>query len=250
MLVSPVLAGAQQTSEPFRWNEQVDAGRWVRASNINGHMEVRQGTTDRVEVTAVKRWTRGNPANVRIEAKKVDGDVQICALYGNQQSCDQHNDNDRQWRNNDDDNVSVDFTIVLPRGARLSAATVNGGVTVTGATADVEATSVNGDVSVETGAGPLRATTVNGKVTARIGSVSSNSPMTFTTVNGDVVAILPANAGADIEMTTVNGEFRSDFDMNVRGRIDPHNLNLHIGAAGGPRIRLTTVNGDVDIRKR
>jgi putative adhesin len=238
----------EQTSAPVRWSEQVSAGHWVRAANTNGHTDVRQGTTDRVEVTAVKRWRRGNPENVRLEMKKVGEDVQICALYGDQQSCENRDDN-HSWRKNDDDDVAVDFTIVLPRGARVSATTVNGGVDVTGATSEVEATSVNGDVMVETSGGPLRATTVNGTVTAKVSATSSNEPMTFTTVNGQVTAILPSNTGADVEMTTVNGSFRSDFEITMRGRIDPHNMSLHVGPPGGPRIRLTTVNGDVNLRK-
>jgi hypothetical protein len=36
----------------------------------------------------------------------------------------------------------------------------------------------------------------------------------------------------------------------VQGRIDPHNLSAHVGAPGGPRITLTTVNGSIDLRKR
>jgi DUF4097 and DUF4098 domain-containing protein YvlB len=74
--------------------------------------------------------------------------------------------------------------------------------------------------------------------------------MSFSTVNGSVFAEFPPNFGADVTMTTVNGSLTSDYEMTLSGRIDPRHLTAHIGAAGGPRITLTTVNGSVDLRKR
>jgi Ni/Co efflux regulator RcnB len=256
LVVAPLALGSAQRSpeqtSDFRWSEQIGSGAWVRSSNVNGKISVTQGTGNRVELVATKRWRTGDPARVRIEARKVGNDVEICALFDDQRSCDDKYEGRSRWRDRDDDrnDVSVDFAIVMPRNVRLRAATVNGSVDVRGATSDVEASAVNGSVDVETGEGPLSASTVNGSVYARITGSSFNHPMSFTTVNGNVIAELPAGAGADIEMTTVNGTLRSDFDLTVRGRIDPRNLNVHVGAPGGPRIRLTTVNGNLELRKR
>jgi hypothetical protein len=256
VVAAPFLsAGAQRTEQTsdFKWSDQLAAGRWARVHNINGKVTVGQATGDRVEVTAVKRWRRGNPDDVKIEARKDGEDVIICALYGRQTSCDdQNNRRHSRWDDNynDDNDVSVDFTVLVPKGVKVNAATVNGGVLVTGLTADAEVASVNGEVRVETGAGPLTATTVNGSVHARITGESATTPMEFTTVNGSVFVELPANFGADVRMTTVNGALNSDYPMTVQGRIDPHNLSAHVGAPGGPRITLTTVNGSIDLRKR
>jgi hypothetical protein len=35
----------------------------------------------------------------------------------------------------------------------------------------------------------------------------------------------------------------------VRGRLDPHHLRARLGR-GGRRVRLTTVNGNVELRRR
>lgn len=257
LLASPLLAlGAQRAGEQtsdFTWSENVADGRLVRASNVNGRITVRAGSGDRLELTATKRWRRGDPASVRVEARKVGEDVVICVLYEGQDACgDRRPDRDRGWRNrnSEDDDVTVDFTILLPPGTRLSAASVNGPVAVAGATAEVTATTVNGSVDVETSGGPLTATTVNGSIYARVSGDAARRPMSFATVNGDVVAELPAGAGASVQMTTLNGEFRSDFEMSMRGLVDPRNLDVHVGAAGGPTISLKTVNGNVQIRKR
>jgi hypothetical protein len=37
--------------------------------------------------------------------------------------------------------------------------------------------------------------------------------------------------------------------MTVSGRIGGQRMNAHIGAPGGPRIKLTTVNGNVELHR-
>ena len=250
VLAPAAIAGAQQASD-FRWSESIESGRTVKVTNINGTVTFRQGSGDRVEVTAVKRWRRGNPESVRVHATKRSGDIRVCPLYEGQDDCDDNN-NDRSRRrdrNDNDNDVSVDFTVLVPRGVHLVAATVNGGVSVAGGTEDVDAASVNGDVTVESGRGRLTATTVSGTVRAVVGTRPSS--MEFTTVNGNVIAELPANMGAEIEMTTVNGDLKTDYDIVMTGgRFRPYNLSARIGPQGGPRMRLTTVNGNVEIRKK
>jgi hypothetical protein len=248
------VATAQRTehTSDFKWSDQLAAGRWARVSNINGTITVGRATGDKVEVTAVKRWTRGNPDDVQIEARKDGEDVVICALWGGQKSCDESNGrrHHNRWNDDNDDDISVDFTLLIPKGVKINASSVNGRVDVTGATADAQVSAVNGTVRVETSTGPLSVSTVNGNVHARISGESAATDMSFTTVNGSVYAELPANFGADVRMTTVNGSLNSDYPMTVQGRIDPHNLSAHVGAPGGPRITLTTVNGSIDLRKR
>ena len=253
LLVAPMgITGAQredQTSN-FTWSDRIDAGRTVRVTNINGSITVRAGSGDRVEVTAVKHWRRGDPARLRISAAKEGNDIRVCPLYEDQDDCD---DGNRRWnrrsRNRDDDDVSVDFTVLVPRGVHVVTGTVNGSVSVAGATEDVEAATVNGDVTVESGRGRLTATTVSGSIKARVNT--KPGAMEFTTVNGGVTVELAPDVGSDVEMTSVNGDIRSDFEMVVRGgRWDSRDMRMHVGPAGGPRMRITTVNGSIELRKR
>jgi len=248
------LLSAQQTEQTsdFRWSERIDAGRTVKVSNINGTVTVRAGSGDRVEVTAVKRWRRGDPASVKIYAAREGADIRICPLYEDRDDCNDNgrrSDGRRRDRNENDDDVQVDFTVLLPRGVHVTAATVNGPVSVTGATEDINAATVNGDVTVESGRGRLTATTVSGTVRATV--VTRPAEMEFTTVNGNVIAELASNIGVDVEMTTVNGNLRTDYDIVVRnGRWNPFNLTAHVGPAGGPRMKLTTVNGNAELKKK
>ena len=54
---------------------------------------------------------------------------------------------------------------------------------------------------------------------------------------------------ADIELSTVNGRFATDWPVTITGRIDPRRLRATLGK-GGRRIKLSTVNGNVELRKR
>ena len=176
LVAAPIAVAAAQRPEQtsdFRWSERIDAGRVVKVSNINGTVTVRAGAGDRVEVTAVKRWRRGDPASVKVYAAREGGDIRVCPLYNDQDDCEDRNRrSDRRYRDDRyddrDNDVSIDFSVVVPRGVHVTAATVNGPVTVLGATEDVDATTINGDVIVESGRGRLRATTVSGTVRAYV----------------------------------------------------------------------------------
>jgi hypothetical protein len=251
----PVAAQQRQSDASFKWSGRIPDGQWIRIRNLNGPITVGQASGNEVEVTAVKQWRRGDPADVRFDTQKFGSgnqSVLICALWGKNSSCDEHDyqshgDRDRGMRNND---VSVEFHVLVPKGVRVGVNTVNGAVTVEGATSDVDAGTVNGELDVETTGGHVNATNVNGGVRARLGHLDNSGDMNFTTVNGRVELDVANDFGADVEMTTVNGSLNTDFPMTLTGRMNPRNLRAHVGAPGGPRIRLTTVNGSIELRKR
>ena len=247
----PAVAQQRQTGDNFSWSGVIPAGRWIRVQNLNGDITVGAATGDKVEVTGAKHWRRGDPADVHFITEKGgpgDQDVTICAVWGDRDSCnDRGRHNDRGLRNND---VSVEFHVLVPKGVKVDVGSVNGGVDVDGASAEVHASTVNGEVQVGTSGGPVNASTVNGNVRARMGLVSSDADMDFTTVNGSVIVEFTGDFGGDVELSTVNGSLNTNFEMTVSGRLDPTHLRAHLGKPGGPRIRLSTVNGSVELRKR
>src|SRR5262249_25416169 len=82
-------AGQTQTDNSFKWSGPIAAGNWVNVHNLNGSVTVGAATGSEVQVTATKRWRRGDPAMVRIEAKKVGESIVICALWGERATCDE-----------------------------------------------------------------------------------------------------------------------------------------------------------------
>jgi hypothetical protein len=250
----------QQTENAFSWNDRVPAGRWIQVRNLNGSITVGQASGDKVEVTAVKRWRRGDPAVVHFETKKFgagDENVVICALWGERSECDEDGyrtsrgrrdrDDDRGMRSND---VSVEFRVLVPKGVKVGMHTINGDVIVDGATADIEAGTINGEVDVANAQARVSASNVNGGVRARLNRLDGDARMDFTTVNGSVMVEMPNDGGADVDLQTVMGMINTNFEMTLTGRFDPKRIRTHIGRPGGPRLKLETVNGSVELRRR
>src|SRR5262249_59935522 len=134
----------------FKWSGYSPAGRMSRVRSLNGPSTVGAASGDVVEVTATKRWRRGDPSVVHIDAKKYgagDENVVVCATWGDDATCDErhydsHTDSrrDPRLRNND---VVVEFRVLVPKGVNVGVNTINGDVLVDGATADVDAGTVN-----------------------------------------------------------------------------------------------------------
>ncbi|HWJ23981.1 MAG TPA: DUF4097 family beta strand repeat-containing protein [Gemmatimonadaceae bacterium] len=243
----PALA---QASPDFTWSGQIAPQGWLRIKNLNGPIRVEESTSGKVEVTATKRWRRGDPKDVRFEVKKVgpgQNDVLICALWYEESSCDERGYHSESHGHNTGD-VSVDFVVRLPKGTPVDVSTVNGSLGVSGATAEVRASTVNGGIEATSSGGPVIASTVNGDVTARMGALGSED-LRFETVNGSVTVEMPAALDADLDLSTVNGRLTSDYPMTVEGRINPRHLTATIGK-GGRRLKVSTVNGSVRLVKR
>jgi len=252
---APGVARAQAERDAFAWSGKIPQGRWISVVNLNGTIHVTPTTGDKVEVTGTRRVRRGDPDFVRFEVRKFGAssqDVLICALWGDNSDCDEsgyRSHGDRNNRGNRDNDVSVEFEVKVPSGVKVGVHSVNGEVRVEDVASEVEAETVNGSVVVSTAGGPVNASTVNGSVRATMGSFPLDSDLRFSTVNGSVTAEFAGDLNADVELSTVNGRFSTDYPVTLSGRIDPRHLRAPIGK-GGPRISLSTVNGNVELRKR
>jgi hypothetical protein len=258
--VASLAAQDRQSSErDFRWDGAISSGRSVYARNLNGSVRVERATGGRLEVTAVKRWRRGDPADVTVEVTRVgngQGDVLICGLWRDvTEACDEQGyrtqnnrrrDRDRWDRDNNDD-VSLEITVRVPDGVKIDVSSVNGGLEISGATAEVEAHTVNGGIEARSSGGPVNASTVNGEIDVRMGAIGSGN-LDFSTTNGSITVTVPDGLNADVTMRTVNGSVGSDFPMTVNGRISPRRIAATIGR-GGMKIDLSTVNGSIDLRR-
>lgn len=253
--VPAVLPAQERETEPraFTLNDRIPAGQWIRVRNVNGQIRVRAATGDNVEVVASKSWRRGDPRDVRIESRKsADGSILVCAFWTENATCtensyESHSDG---WRRGDRNNdVAVDFEVRVPKGVKVGVWTVNGGVSVDGASSEVRAGTVNGGVDAVSSGGPVTGSTVNGSVHATMGRFDSDQDLHYSTVNGSIVAEFTGDVNAEVELTTVNGRFMTDWPVTLTGRIDPRRLRATVGKGGG-RIRMTTVNGNVELRKR
>lgn len=239
----------QRRDNAFTWNGSIPSGRRILIKNINGPVEVGRSTSGRVEVTAEKRWRRGNPEDVRIEQRKLGDEVLICALWTEDSRCEEdgiHTPRTSRWNERND--VSVHFMVRVPEGVRVDISTVNGGLTVSGVTTDIAAKTVNGSIEARSAGGPVRAETVNGSIRVSMGSMGSAEDLEYETVNGSITVELPSNFGAQLELSTVNGRVSTDFPITVSGTLSPRRLRGTVGN-GSTRFRASTVNGSITLRR-
>ncbi len=240
----------QQSDKSFSWSGTIPSGKRILIKNINGGIDVERSASNRVEVTAEKRWRRGDPDYVRIEPKKLGDEMLICALWGENSRCEE--DGIRSERNNNsgsrNNDVSVHFVVRVPEGVRVDVSTVNGGLEVSGVTTDVRASTVNGSITARSAGGPVRAKTVNGSINISMGSLSRADDLEYETVNGSITISLPENFGAQLELGTVNGRVTTDFPIMVSGTLSPRRIRGTVGN-GETRFRASTVNGSVTLRK-
>lgn len=251
LALATVLAAtpAAAQNDTWTWRKALAAGRTIEIKGINGEISATPATGNEVEVVARKSARKSDTDDVKLEVVEHAGGVTICALYPTPRG---KRANEclpgREGRmNNEKNDVEVDFEVRVPRGVAFTGRSVNGGVRATGLTADAEAYTVNGSVRVAT-TGLARASTVNGNIDVRMGRTNWNEELDFGTVNGSITIEMPGAVDADVEASTVNGSFASDWPMTVQGRWGPKRVNGKIGN-GGRELTLSTVNGDIDLKK-
>jgi hypothetical protein len=244
-----LAATASAATQDFAWDGRVAPGQAVEIKGINGDVDAGPAPGDRVEVTAVKRGRRSDPASVQIKVVEHPGGVTICAVYPSSAGPRPNEclSGEAGHLGANDNDVNVHFTVRVPAGVRFVGHTVNGEIAAEGLTGDVQASTVNGGVRLST-AGEAEAETVNGSITAAIGQVNGGEGLTFKTVNGSIAVELPAGANADLRAATVNGDIHTDFPLNGPTRITKRSLTGTIGT-GGRRLALDTVNGSIRIRR-
>ena len=278
-------AGAQlvgRNETVYTWRGTIPSGGQFTIKNFNGPIDVRPATGNTAELRAEKR-PRGDAdiRDVGFEVRKgSNGDVEICSTQ-NEDSC--YGDDrrgDHGWRRQ----VTVSMTVLLPRGVRLKLATGNGAVSVERAGSDVQASTGNGrvriaetegqvsvstgngdvevrnakarvhvstgngDVDVVTVEGPVEVSSGNGDIDVRMSALRAREDMAFHTGSGDVHLTLPSNYNGELDASTGNGSIRSDFDLKIKGQLSPRHVRATIGS-GGPMLRMSTGNGEFEIRK-
>ena len=229
-------------SEEFHKTYPLAASGRVALENINGDVHITAWDRDEVKVDAVKRAhskERLDQAQI-----KIDSDSNFVSIRT------EYPDHDLTFSNDyDHDNpASVEYTLTVPRGASLDKiALINGALNVQGLSGEVRASCINGRLTAKGLQGRTKLSTVNSRIEADFDKLSG-SAIDLSSVNGAVMLTLPSDASADLEASTVSGRISNDFGLGVNNhRYVGHDLRGQL-ASGGTRIRLSNVNGRIEIR--
>src|SRR5262245_21204854 len=231
----------------FHWSWTLPAGQSIEIKGVNGNIRAEAATGSKVEVIATKHAVHSDPDEVKIEAFEHSGGVTVCAVYpsdgGRPNDCVAGPGGHSHTHNND---VVVDFRVLVPKGIDFVGRTVNGEVSAEKMPASAQVYTVNGSIRASA-AGTVEAETVNGSIIAAMGSTTWKDGLEFSTVNGSITLQLPPKFDADLSVATLNGEIDTDFPFQVTGKIRRNKLVGTVGK-GGPDLSLETVNGDIRLR--
>jgi len=232
---------AGQMTEEFHQTYPLSAGGRVELDNINGDVHITGWDRNEVKVDAVKyarSKERLDEAKIKVEAGS--NYISIRTEYP---------DHDLTFnsfgRNNP---ATIEYTLTVPRGARLDEIQlVNGALEIQGVSGEVHGSSVNGSVTARGLEGRTELSTVNARVEVEFARLTNES-VELSSVNGSVTVTLPSDAKAEIEASTVSGHISNDFGLHVSDhRWVGHDMRAQLGG-GGTRIKLSNVNGRIEIR--
>jgi DUF4097 and DUF4098 domain-containing protein YvlB len=236
LAVASQQARAQSSlpSQTFDRTVSLAPGGSFAIENVNGMVTVVGWDRDAVEIHAVKTASSHTVADllrVQIDVAATPGLVQVNTV-------DPHEDGVE---------VAVDYTVRVPRRVLLQeVATVNGTVRVSGVNTVGKLHSVNGDIDVSDSAGGFSARTTNGDIHMEIDRLAPGGPLAVETVNGAIALALPVNVAANLDVRSLNGDFRSELPVAYLGAYKPRELHGRLGA-GGALLQLRTVNGAIRV---
>ena len=121
-------------------------------------------------------------------------------------------------------------------------------VTWTTSAGRYERAAANGDVSRDGGRRAVTSVVGHGDIQVSMERLTGNDDLEFSSGNGTIELILPADFSADVEASTGNGRIVTDSYSDYRPHSPPR-LRGKIGD-GGRRLRMSTGNGAMEIRKR
>ncbi|MDX6498982.1 MAG: hypothetical protein QOG23_2242 [Blastocatellia bacterium] len=237
---------SQELTEEFNQTYPLNANGRVSIENINGGVRISVWDQNMVKVDAVKRaYKKERLDEAKVDVSTTADSVRIRTEYPDRNQS--FSDNESRRYNNP---AEVEYTLTIPRKARIdSADLVNGSLEIEGAEGDVKAACVNGNVKARGLTGEVKLSTVNGGVEATIARLEESKSTSLNSVNGSIVLTIPADSSAQVKASTIHGSITNDFGLQVNdGEYVGHDLSGQIGN-GGPRIRLSNVNGSIAIKR-
>ena len=227
-------------TEEFHQTYAITADGRVELDNINGPVHISAWDRNEVKVDAVKYAdNKDRLEEAKIEIDSAKDRLSIRTKYP-------RHDNNWNWGSHDNP-ASVEYTITVPRNARLDEIKlINGALDVTGVSGEVRASCINGRLEARDISGRAKLATINGRLDASFAHLASQD-IDLNSVNGSLELTIPSDSNAEVEASTVSGGIGNDFGLHVNNhRFVGHDLRGEIGK-GGAHIRLSDVNGRIEI---
>lgn len=247
------------------WSETypVSAPARLEVKNIWGNVTVRRGNAGEISLSVTEDWRAPDQERFDRAAMLYRLDVVADATGLSLKVGDQ----DERWYRRDPCRgcrVDYQFEIAVPEGTEVDVGTVvDGRVSVSGIGGNVSAKNVNGPIRLDGIRDCIDVDNVNGDVTIGYGQAPLGN-CRIKTINGNVTLDVPGGSGVDLALDLLNGELVSELPVDAlplpatverseeNGRTSwsvRQKVGVRLGG-GGPVYTVTSMNGDVRVRKQ
>ena len=246
-----LLASAAAAAQDFSKQYNLAAGGHIVIHSASGNIKVTGYNGSAVLVTAEKEGRDRD--RVDVEDLSSGDRVELRSRYPEHCNC----------------QASVNFNVQVPRGAKYSfdkISSASGDVEIRQVAGEINGRSASGDVTVEDVQGNINASSASGnvRVTKATGTVNAHSAsgdvevdlagikgtgsMEFTSASGDVRVKAPASLDADVDMSCISGDIKTDFALQVEKAEHGPRRAAHGRLGSGSRtVKIRSASGDVSL---
>jgi hypothetical protein len=231
---------------------------------INGSINVIGYAGKEVLIEAVSNNKKNQPTNSNTNGKNM-GMRRIETNAGFELTAKESNNTIKVGVNNV--NMTVNLSIKVPFKFSLKLGTINNGnIRAENITGNLEISNIQGSIFLKNISGSVIANTINEDINVGFNTLTPNTPMAFTTLNGNVDVTFPAATKANIKLKSDMGEVYSEFDVVVdknankpkqivdkeKGMYKIKKDDWTYGKinGGGAEIMMKTMNGNLYIWKK
>jgi hypothetical protein len=225
-----------EASESFYYSIAVDNKTMLTIAGINGTITLKGvSNTDSVIITGDKivksesiEDAQANLLNLNVIVRDLANEVAV--------ETDQPEETGGR-------NFEVNYNVTLPKSFLITAANVNGTVSIDSINNNVTAANVNGQILLSDVIGSATVSLVNGQILAKI-TLPLNGSIQMGNVNGNVTLEIPTSTSAQFSAGLTNGNIIID-NLTLQNRVST--LISVVGTLGGGQgaISLATVNGNI-----
>jgi len=205
----------------FQWITELPAGSVVHLRNGAGSIEVKRSSSQSAEVIGNREWHHGRSRDIQFVVNQSGNEYYVCAMWRNSGRCGANGYRGKNTggflsmfslfhRSTD---ATADLIAELPENVVVDATNTHGDVKIDGISGGVTARTTNGDVKATNVGGKVRLSTTNGDLVLEAEPMATLADVSLSTTNGDIRAALPPNLEGLFDLSSMNGEVKSDFPL-------------------------------------
>jgi hypothetical protein len=220
------------------WEKRFELPPGGHVSVVNVHGSILVEGWDRAEVEATVAMRSKSPADhvndVQVAVEASSGGVAFHTLYPSGL----------------DTPIRVDYRLRVPRQVRLDElSTLEGDIVIHDVEGSIQARNLHGDIEGINVSGSVVARALTGNILVSLRALPDRLPIQLATINGNVDLMMPPQANASLELSTVAGNILGDYPFQVSSIPGDSTRRAQVGA-GGVLVELRTVRGNIRVGQR